>query len=61
MSLPVMGRFAQRGSIYGFVEDHERVPVNRQVVVFVFSPYESFQKKLTKTGSPPPADMSSIG
>jgi hypothetical protein len=50
VSLPVMGQFAQRGSIYGFVEDHERVPVNRQVVVFVFSPYESFQKKLTKAG-----------
>ncbi|HXQ43608.1 MAG TPA: DUF2079 domain-containing protein [Acidimicrobiales bacterium] len=50
VSLPVMGRFAQRSSVYGFIEDHQTVPVDRKTLVFVFSPYESFQKKLTGTG-----------
>jgi hypothetical protein len=50
VSLPVMGRFAQRDSIYGFIDDGERFPVNRRQVVFVFSPYESFQKKLSRHG-----------
>ncbi|HEY7947875.1 MAG TPA: DUF2079 domain-containing protein [Acidimicrobiales bacterium] len=50
VSLPVMGRFAQRSSIYGFLKDDETVPVNRRQVVFVFSPYQSFQKILTRHG-----------
>jgi len=50
VSVPVMGRFAERDSVYGFVEDHQTVPVDRKVVVFVFSPYESFQKQLSRAG-----------
>jgi hypothetical protein len=50
VSLPVMGRFAQRSSVHGFVKDDERVPVNRPEVVFVFGPYESFQKILSRHG-----------
>jgi hypothetical protein len=45
-----MGRFAQRSSVYGFVKDDETVPVNRPLVVFVFSPYQSFQRILTRHG-----------
>jgi hypothetical protein len=50
VSEPVMGRFAERDSIYGFVEDHQTIAVDRRVVVFVFSPYESFQKQLSRGG-----------
>jgi len=51
VTVPVMGRFAQRSSFSAFYEDHQTVPVDRRVVVFVFSPYEAaFQKNLTGKG-----------
>jgi uncharacterized membrane protein len=50
VSYPVMGRFAERSSLYGFYSDHQTIPVNRRSVVFVFGPYESFQKPLTRSG-----------
>ena len=50
VSLPVMGRFADRSAIYGFEEDRQSFPVVRRSVVFVFSPYQSFQKQLSRSG-----------
>ncbi len=50
VSAPVMGRFAEHTSVYGLYEDHQRLPVDRRQVVFIFGPYESFQRKLTRTG-----------
>ena len=50
VSEPVMGRFGQRSSVYGMVTDGERFPVDRRPVVFVFGPYESFEKSLTPGG-----------
>jgi hypothetical protein len=50
VSYPVMGRFAERSSIYGFYWDHQTIPVTRRSVVFVFGPYESFQKALSRNG-----------
>ncbi len=51
VTVPVMGRFAQRSSFYGFFEDHQTFPVDRRTVVFVFSPYEAaYQKNLTGGG-----------
>jgi uncharacterized membrane protein len=50
VSVPVMGRFADRDAIYGFEKDHQTFPVTRPLVVFVFSPYQSFQKQLSRGG-----------
>lgn len=36
-SIGVMGRFAQRDSVYGFESGHERFPVDRRLVVFVLT------------------------
>jgi uncharacterized membrane protein len=38
VSFGVMGRFAQRSSIYAFERADQTVPVNRRVVVFVLAP-----------------------
>jgi hypothetical protein len=52
VSVPVMGRFAERSSFYAFIENHQTVPVDRRVVVFVFSPYEAaYQTNLTGKGA----------
>jgi len=51
VTVPVMGRFAERSSFDAFFEDHQKVPIDRAVVVFVFSPYEAaYQKNLTGNG-----------
>jgi len=50
VSVPVMGRFSERTAFYGFIEDDQTIAVHRGPVVFIFSPYESFQKKLTAPG-----------
>jgi len=36
-SVGVMGRFAQRDSVYGFTTGHQQFPVDRRLVVFVFT------------------------
>jgi hypothetical protein len=47
VSLPVVGRFADRDAAYAFDRPGERFPVDRRLVVFVVGPEEAFDEPVT--------------
>jgi hypothetical protein len=48
VSLPVVGRFAQRDSAYAFIRPGQTFPVDRKTVVFVLGPQAAFDTPVTQ-------------
>jgi hypothetical protein len=47
VSLPVVGRFAQRDSVYAFMRPGQTFPVDRRLVVIILGPHEAFDAPVT--------------